>query len=88
MAQPTAATLHPTGRQAPNHRCAGDAFDAGPVLTLPTVPTRSLEAYGMETRAGSSEGGEAAVGRRPDRALKRLKRAAMHAVVEADDHRA
>ena len=43
-----------TNGSAPNPRPAGDAFDNGVVLTLPTVPTRSLAAY----KIGSSDGGE------------------------------
>jgi len=39
---------------APNPRAAGDAFGDGIVLTLPTVPTRSLEAY----KISSTDSGE------------------------------
>ena len=34
-----------TSGQAPSPRPAGEALGDGVVLTLPTVPTRSLEAY-------------------------------------------
>ncbi len=34
--------------QAPTPRRAGAAFDDAVVLTLPTVPTRSLEAYKID----------------------------------------
>ncbi|MEO7845269.1 MAG: IS21 family transposase [Nocardioides sp.] len=37
-----------TNGRAPNPRPAGDAIDDGVVLTLPTVPTRSLEAYKID----------------------------------------
>ena len=44
-----------THGQAPTPRPAGAAFDDAVVLTLPTVPTRSLEAYKID---GRFDGGE------------------------------
>jgi len=44
-----------THGKAPTPRPAGAAFDDAVVLTLPTVPTRSLEAYKID---GRFDGGE------------------------------
>ena len=43
-----------TGPAGPRPRRAGKAFDDAVVLTLPTVPTRSLDAY----KIGANDGGE------------------------------
>ncbi|NYG60255.1 hypothetical protein BJ980_003178 [Nocardioides daedukensis] len=44
-----------THGQAPTPRPAGQAFDDAVVLTLPTVPTRSLDAYKI---GAGTDGGE------------------------------
>ena len=46
-----------TNGRAPTPHPAGGAFEDAVVLTLPTVPTRSLEAYKIAT--GSTVGGTA-----------------------------
>ncbi len=49
-----------TNGSAPTPRPAGQAFDHGVVLTLPAVPTRSLDAYAIGTSSSSSTGGDSA----------------------------
>lgn len=44
-----------TGGHAPRPTPAGRSFDTGVVLTLPSVPTRSLDAYRISDR---TDGGE------------------------------
>ena len=43
---------HRIGGHAPRPTPPGQAFDTGVVLTLPSVPTRSLDAYRMDLKAG------------------------------------